>query len=232
MVQKKQTKLYKRIRIIFLNLFTNLEMKLGLITFIMVFFLSKCKAFLVKPLRNSMTTRYLSSCSLPYKPVQQYTMFNNSIHYDTTYFHNFHINQVVEGLALDVSCKSGETTKLLAMKYPDLKTIGIDQNSNYIKLAKYKFQNTEFFHLDFESTHYVRSESFKVIQISDYDNIYIVFDRAIHALEKGGMILFKVKTEEDKSYLYNAIRNTSFSPRSNEISFHYDGNTFFIFKSI
>jgi trans-aconitate methyltransferase len=142
------------------------------------------------------------------------------------------MNQVVEGLALDVSCKSGETTKLLAMKYPDLKTIGIDQNSNYIKLAKYKFQNTEFFHLDFESTHYVRSESFKVIQISDYDNIYIVFDRAIHALEKGGMILFKVKTEEDKSYLYNAIRNTSFSPRSNEISFHYDGNTFFIFKSI
>ena len=153
--------------------------------------------------------------------------------YNTTYSindnNNFNMNaflrtRKLDGCALDVNCKSGESTKILSMKFPELKMFGIDGNKYFIALAKEKY-DFDFVNIEFEKYNGIREGSFRLVQVSDYLDIIISFSKAIHVLEDGGMLMHRINSKKDKQEIQDFLqKHASF------INYHFYDGILFAFK--
>ena len=129
-----------------------------------------------------------------------------------------------DGCALDVNCKSGESTKVLSMKFPELKVFGIDGNKYLIELAKQKY-DFDFINIEFEKYNSIREGSFRLVQVSDYLDIIISFSRALHVLEVGGLMMHKINSEKDKKKIKLFLeKNGEF------LNYHFYDDILFTFK--
>ena len=150
--------------------------------------------------------------------------------YNTTYSINDNNNfaflktRKLDGCALDVNCKSGESTKILSMKFPELKMFGIDGNKYFIALAKEKY-DFDFVNIEFEKYNGIREGSFRLVQVSDYNDIIISFSKAIHVLEIGGMLMHRINSKKDKQEIQDFLqKHASF------INYHFYDGILFAFK--
>lgn len=109
------------------------------------------------------------------------------------------------GFALDVNCKTGDTTENLSMRYPKLKVLGIEKNKNMVKLAQKKYKY-DFININFEEEkQIIPPESFKVVQVSNYDHLFISYQKALSILEYKGIMIFRCQDDRHLELLVNYI---------------------------
>lgn len=130
-----------------------------------------------------------------------------------------------EGCGLDVNCKSGETTKMMSMKFPELKIYGIDGNKYSIELAKRKYHLLNFVNMEFELTNYIPQESFRLVQVSDYIDVIKMFSKAIHVLEVDGLMMLPLKSKKDEKIIQNFLEE-----HGKFLNYHIYDDILFCFK--
>jgi len=184
------------------------------------------------------TTKRLQTCVHFNTPVRFSSSYTKELS-NRNYNNNFNIYSIVStrnitGLGLDVNCKIGDSTKILSMKYPELHIYGIDKNYHMIETARKKYTTFDFLNVNFEFHTGIPTRSFNVIQISDYDDLLLSYQKAIILLQYGGMIIYHCKNENDLIFLQKyfgqhekALYTTSSHPN---ISYYVSGTTLFIFK--
>ena len=153
--------------------------------------------------------------------------------YNTTYTINDsnNINKMFgklrkfEGCGLDINCKSGETTKRMSMKFPELKIYGVDGNKYSIELAKKKYHLLNFVNMEFEMTNYIPQESFRLVQVSDYIDIINMFSKAIHILEVDGLMMLSLKSNKDQKIIQNFLEE-----HGKFLNYHIYDDILFCFK--
>lgn len=166
------------------------------------------------------------------------TRFSSSFQSNNNNFNNIYMQQGISnitGLALDVNCRNGDSTKELSYKYPELQVYAMDKCDQNIKMAQKKYGHKfEFYHLNFEYHTGIRSRSFKVIQISNYDDIILSYQKAIILAEYGGLVIINTKSINDFILLQKYLRSHEKSLYSSafypNISHFTQGNRFYIFK--
>lgn len=110
------------------------------------------------------------------------------------------IQKYWNGNGLDINCWTGETTKELQTKFPDICFYGVDKNKHAIDVAKKRYSK-EFFrtvNLENESVEY--KDLYRIVHVSKYDHLPTMLQRAYLLLEEEGMMIVRYQ-EKDFDYL-------------------------------
>ena len=110
------------------------------------------------------------------------------------------IQKYWNGNGLDINCWTGETTKDLQKKFPDICFYGVDKNKHAIDVAKKRYSK-EFFrtvNLENESVEY--KDLYRIVHVSKYDHLPTMLQRAYLLLEEEGMMIVRYQ-EKDFDYL-------------------------------
>lgn len=184
---------------------------------------------------------FLSTCS---KKPQSSVHFNTPYRLSSSYNSKYSGYQTpiypvpsyeMKGNALDVNCKFGDSTKKLSNKYPELNIYGIDKNPKFVEVAQKKYKNIDFLNLNFEDYTGIPYNSFQVIQISDYDELFLTYQKSMSILDNSGLLIYNCKNKNHTKLLENyltfyqkSLFTNSYHP--NKLSHFISDNTIFIFK--
>jgi len=159
--------------------------------------------------------------------------FNSDGSKNTNYVNQFLV-QNQTGLALDVNCGTGETTMNLSYRYPELKIYGIDKNPHYIELAKKRYSDYGFVNLNFECYTGIPARTFQVVQISDYEDLLLTYQKGILLLQNNGLLIYHCQSKSDlyelRKYLSDNEHSLFTSSFHQNISHYVNGFTVYIFK--
>ncbi|MAI13350.1 MAG: hypothetical protein CMM15_04980 [Rhodospirillaceae bacterium] len=95
------------------------------------------------------------------------------------------------GKGLDINCWTGETTTALQKKYPDLQFEGIDSRETVIQVAKKRYANMNFTRMNLEDNSQSIDTMFRLIQISNYQELPTLLERAWASVEDEGLLIVK-----------------------------------------
>lgn len=103
------------------------------------------------------------------------------------------------GKALDFQCFTGESTKTLSEKYPQLEIYGVDTEKKFVDIACKKYPSFHFAPMtrDKNWSNYFKTK-FNVIQVSDYENFLETFHNMYELLEEKKGLLYFHYHENDK----------------------------------
>ena len=129
----------------------------------------------------------------------------------TPSFHRV-LNKYQNGQGLDVNCWTGESTKQLEKKFPDIRFTGIDKNERAIDVARKRYYYSDFCHVDIEKKSNCEYDMFQIIQISNYDNLEKVLQNTFHLLHEDGMMILRYH-DKDIDYVHQLLeKNYRFRP--------------------
>lgn len=192
---------------------------------LMFFFLTATTKKLQTPVHFNTPVRFSSS----YTKELSNGNYNNNLN-----IYSMLSTRNITGIGVDVNCKIGDSTKILSMKYPELHIYGIDKNYHLIEIARKKHKTFDFLNVNFEFHTGIPTRSFNLIQISDYDDLLLSYQKAIILLEYGGMIIYHCKNQNDlillQKYLVQHEKSLYTSSYHPNISHYVSGSTLFIFK--
>lgn len=100
------------------------------------------------------------------------------------------------GKGLDINCWTGESTKALQEKFPDIEWKGMDYRTTVINVANKRYSKMEFIKEDFEKTIPSSKETFCLIQISKYKDLSLLMDRVWPLLEDDGLLIVHFKKND------------------------------------
>jgi hypothetical protein len=109
----------------------------------------------------------------------------------------FHTKKI--GKALDYQCFTGETTKSLYEKFPQLDIYGVDYEKKFVHIASQKYPEFKFGVFPRgDSLEPFFSTKFNVIQVSDYDNFLETFHLMFDLLDENNGLIYFYYHENDK----------------------------------
>ena len=139
------------------------------------------------------------------------------------------------GKALDFQCFTGDTTKYLYEKYPQMEIYGVDSNPKMVAIAHQKYP---FFHFATIPKDAIISNLFQtkfdVIQVSDYQNFMETFHNMYDLLKEKNGLLYFYYHEKDKHRIQHWL--DGFHNEGGQLYFqpniiHHDKvNNFFILR--
>ncbi|MCH2293129.1 MAG: methyltransferase domain-containing protein [SAR324 cluster bacterium] len=103
------------------------------------------------------------------------------------------------GLVYDLGCGTGNTTKLLADRWPDSRIVGIDSSAEMLKKARKSYANLEFIKADLESWNPQQEADLfysnaALHWLGNHESLFIIF------MSKIGLVLAKELVRVRLSY--------------------------------
>lgn len=132
--------------------------------------------------------RFFGKTANTYEKIAFWTTFGKD-----NYWKNEIIKKIdIANSILDLACGTGKLTRLIAMKFPRAKIIGLDISKSYLEIAnKNDFSNILYVHQDAEKMNL--DEKFDCIcssYIPKYCKPKILIERCVNHLNPSGFIIF------------------------------------------
>lgn len=102
------------------------------------------------------------------------------------------------GKGLDINCWTGESTMALQKKYPDLQFEGIDCHETVVQVAKKRYANMEFTIMNLEENPRSTDTMFRLIQISNYQELPTLLERAWSIVEDEGLLIIQYHIKDER----------------------------------
>lgn len=125
----------------------------------------------------------------------------------TPTFHKI-LNNYQNGHGLDVNCWTGESTRELEKRFPDIHFTGIDKNVRAIDVAQKRYSFSDFCHVDIENESNSDCDIFQIIQISNYNNLDKMLKNTFHLLREDGMMIIRYH-HKDIDYIQELLEKSN-----------------------